>query len=115
MARKPKEQKIVPSHRGEIHSMKPWYALLYFLMMWIGFFVGLFSWMPWETVLGINKSILGIVGGTVCIAGVFLLMLNVKCPACGNRNLGKAMGLKPPKKCECPDCHATVELEWKKK
>ena len=115
MAKKTKEPKNVPSHKGETYSVKPWYPLTCFLMMWGGFIVGMFSWMPWETVLGINKSILGVVGGTVCIVGVFLLMLSVKCPACGNKNLGKALGAKVPKQCECPDCHATIVMDWSKK
>ena len=116
MAKKNTVTKTVPSHKGETHKRSPWYPLLLCVMMWGGFALGIFSWIPTGlTVLGKPSSVLGIPGGLIALAGVFLMIYTVKCPACGEKKLGRAMGTKVPKKCECPDCHATVEVEWPQK
>ena len=63
MAKKNTVTKTVPSHKGETHKRSPWYPLLLCVMMWGGFALGIFSWIPTGlTVLGKPSSVLGIPG-----------------------------------------------------
>ena len=116
MAKKNTVTKTVPSHKGETHHRGAVYPLILCIMMWGGFALGIFSWMPTGiTVLGKPATVLGIPGGVIALAGVFLMIFTVKCPACGEKHLGRNMGTKVPKKCDCPDCHAEVHMDWPEK
>lgn len=115
MAKKTKTTAPVPSQKGSVHKRSPWYPLLCCIMMWGGFIVGMFSWIQNMTIFGFSTQLLGLPAGIIALAGVFMMLGTVKCPACGGRKLGRAMGAKVPKECECPECHATVQVEWPKK
>ncbi|MCQ2451865.1 MAG: hypothetical protein MJ075_01855 [Oscillospiraceae bacterium] len=94
-----------------IYETRRAYPLFCCILMWCGFAIGLLSWLPNFTFLGINNASLGIPGGVLALVGVFLMMGTIKCPACGAKKLGRGMGAKVPRSCECPECHAKVNIK----
>jgi len=97
---------------AKVYERSRTYPLVCSVIMWVGFFVGLLGFIPNLSIAGVNLAFLGIPGGILCLVGVFMLMGSVKCPACGSKHLGRAFGgVRVPRSCECPECHAKVNLK----
>ena len=95
----------------KIYEISKVYPIVCCAIMWVGFAIGLISWLPDFSILGMNNGMLGIPGGVMALGGVILMMATIKCPACGKKKLGRAMGARVPRSCECPECHAKINLK----
>lgn len=102
-----------------IYERSKTFPVIVVLMMWVGVVIGIISWLPefkWFRNLGVSFNryfvgALGLIGGLMCIAGIVLMIFSIKCPACGDKKLGRAMGAKIPKMLECPSCHKKVRFK----
>ena len=96
---------------GEVKYASKAYLTTIIVVMWASIVLCVFSWMPDFQVFGLFSSkLIGVVGGTLAIASIFVLLLTVKCPHCGNRKLGRVVGIRVRTEGECPDCHQKVIL-----
>ena len=85
------------------------YVKTIIVVMWISIALCLFSWLPDFQIFGwFSSKIIGIIGGALAIASIFVLLLTVKCPHCGKKKLGRVVGLRIQTEVECPDCHKKV-------
>ena len=80
--------------------------------MWIGVVLAIFGmFAPEFFVGGLSSRLIGVPGGIMALTFACVITFGNKCPYCGSKKLGRAIGGSLKETVECPDCKKKIDIK----
>ena len=80
--------------------------------LWVGVILAIFGmFAPEFFVSGISSRVIGIPGGILALTFMCVVTFGNRCPYCGSKKLGRAIGGTFKEVIECPDCKKKVDIK----